>query len=234
MNNEIKNFLINTFGLIIAIGIIFFFIIYFLLYAVKPTTALQETITLIISLLSVLTTSGAAIIAARLFNRWEDSQTGINRSDLSKNLMSSMCKLISYLEFYKQKASLKFNVYKIEIRAEMAYSFVRSLESIPEESQRLRTSFHKELDAHIQQFEIDLKMYEKTFNHDFNLDLSKLDIYRGAIGGMLRELSESQPVDRIKKMKDYVEISEMNCNYAVFDPLMKELRRNINIKDELN
>ncbi|MGR2670818.1 hypothetical protein ACUXVT_06020 [Acinetobacter soli] len=234
MNNEIKNFLINTFGLIIVIGIIFFFLIYYLLYEVKATTALQDTITLIIALLSVLTTSGAAIIAARLFNRWEDSQTGINKSDLSKNLMSSMCKLISYLEFYNQKASIQFKLYKIEISPEMANSFLKSLESIPEESQKLRANFHKDLEVHTQQFEIDLKMYEKTFNQEFKLDLGEIDCYRAAIGGMLRDLGESQPVNKIELIMKHMKFCEKNCNYAVFDPLMSELRKNINIKEEVN
>lgn len=83
MNEDIKKNLINTFGRISYLFVIFFFFIYILYLHNEVPEALKEAWSASLSFLSVLATLGAAYIASKLFNDWKDAH--------NKNINSQLC-----------------------------------------------------------------------------------------------------------------------------------------------
>ncbi|MFW1635441.1 hypothetical protein [Acinetobacter oleivorans] len=100
MNQETKSLLIDICGWIISINTIFFFFILWLYSYNGIDNPLKEAWSLTISLLSASTTIGAAIIAASLFNHWKDSQTGVNRSELAKNIQINLIELKNLCDYH--------------------------------------------------------------------------------------------------------------------------------------
>lgn len=74
MNSEIKTRLINTFGTISYLIVIFFFFTLILFMHNDVEDALKESWVASIYFLSVLATLGAAYIASSLFNDWREQQ----------------------------------------------------------------------------------------------------------------------------------------------------------------
>lgn len=70
MNKDIKSLLINTFGTISCLLVIFFFVTYILFSHNGVQDALKESWSASLAFFSVLATLGAAVIAAYLFNDW--------------------------------------------------------------------------------------------------------------------------------------------------------------------
>lgn len=78
MNKDIKSLLVNTFGTILCLLVIFFFVTYILFLHNGVQGALKESWSASLTFFSVLATLGAAVIAAYLFNDWRtqaDHQT---------------------------------------------------------------------------------------------------------------------------------------------------------------
>lgn len=72
MTPKIKSLLINTFGTISYLIVIFFFVTFILFLHNDVEESLKESWSVSVSFLSVLATLGTAIIAANLFNDWRD------------------------------------------------------------------------------------------------------------------------------------------------------------------
>ncbi|ENW33965.1 hypothetical protein [Acinetobacter baumannii] len=90
MNQKIKVILIDTFGWITSICIIFFFFTLWLYSYNDIESPLKEAWSLTISLLSALATLGAAIIAAKLFNDWREQEEYNQRStQINKVIMNA-------------------------------------------------------------------------------------------------------------------------------------------------
>jgi hypothetical protein len=85
MNADIKRTLIDTFGRISYLFVIFFFFIYIIFLHNDVPEALKEACSASLSFLSVLATLGAACIATRLYNDWKD--------EFNKNTESEYLKL---------------------------------------------------------------------------------------------------------------------------------------------
>ncbi|WP_267581518.1 hypothetical protein [Acinetobacter pittii] len=100
MNQETKSLLIDVCGWIISISIIFFFFTLWLYSYNGIDDPLKEAWSLTISLLSAFATIGAAIVAASLFNHWKDSQTGVNRSELAKNIQINLIELKNLCDYH--------------------------------------------------------------------------------------------------------------------------------------
>ncbi|RDF51892.1 hypothetical protein DWA18_17095, partial [Acinetobacter baumannii] len=90
MNQKIKAILIDTFGWIASICIMFFFFTLWLYSYNGIESPLKEAWSLTISVLSALATLGAAIIAAKLFNDWrEQEQYNQKSSQINKVIMNA-------------------------------------------------------------------------------------------------------------------------------------------------
>lgn len=71
MSTDIKSLLIRVCGTISYLIVIFFFVTFILFLHNDVKDALKEAWSVSVSFLSVLSTLGAAIIAANLFNDWK-------------------------------------------------------------------------------------------------------------------------------------------------------------------
>lgn len=85
MNENIKRMLVDAFGRITYLSVIFFFFIYILYIQNDVVEPLKEAWTASLSFLSVLATLGAAYIASRLFNDWREQPKLEIKLKLNKN-----------------------------------------------------------------------------------------------------------------------------------------------------
>lgn len=85
MNNDIKKTLINTFGRISYLTVIFFLFTFILFIQNDVNDPLKESWIAGISFLSVLSTLGAAYIASSLFNDWREQPKLEIKIKLNKN-----------------------------------------------------------------------------------------------------------------------------------------------------
>ncbi|EMN9115385.1 MULTISPECIES: hypothetical protein [Acinetobacter] len=230
MNSKIKVLLIDTIGWITSICIIFFFFTLWLYSYNQIDNPLKEAWSLTVSILSALATIGAAIIAANLFNDWRESQTGINRSELAKNTQTSLYKLVSYLDYYHQYVMTQKHIFIAKSFPEISQNFIDQAEKIANECEERRSIFRNECEELYKQFLIDLKIYEKTFDTDLNLDLSRIRYYRGSIGGMLRDLSQSKSVFELNRMTNHMKTSKKLFNKEILDIVNSEMSQYINLK----
>lgn len=230
MNQRIKVLLIDTCGWIISICIIFFFFTLWLYSYNDIDQPLKEAWSLTISMLSALATIGAAIIAAMLFNDWRESQTGINRSDFARNTQTSLYNLASHLDYYHEFVKTRKALWCGKDFPDVSQNFIDQAEKIPKECAEIRNIFRSECEELYKQFLIDLRIYEKTFDSDLNLDLSKILYYRGIIGGMLRDLSEAKSACELNKMTSFLKNSEKSFNKEILDIVTAEMSQYINLK----
>nr|EKW7309797.1 hypothetical protein [Acinetobacter baumannii]EMB4108976.1 hypothetical protein [Acinetobacter baumannii] len=226
----IKVLLIDTIGWITSICIIFFFFTLWLYSYNQIDNPLKEAWSLMVSILSALATIGAAIIAASLFNDWRDSQTGLNRSELARNTQTSLYKLVSYLDYYHKYVMTQKHLWNSKNFPEISKNLIDQAEKIPNECEERRSIFRNECEELYKQFLIDLKIYEKTFDSDLNLDLDRIRHYRGCIGGMLRDLSQSKSAFELNAMTNHLKNSEKLFNKEILDIVTSEMSQYINLK----
>lgn len=94
MRNDIRIFLIDTCGWIISISIIVFFFTLWIFSYNSVDSSLKEAWSITFSALSALTTFGAAIIAAYLFNDWKEQETIIFKRNLAYTIFNDMVLLL--------------------------------------------------------------------------------------------------------------------------------------------
>lgn len=83
MKNEIRSLLINTCGWIVTISVVVFFFTLWLFSYNDVEQSLKESWAITFSALSALTTIGAAVIAAYLFNDWKEQHNKQVQNNLS-------------------------------------------------------------------------------------------------------------------------------------------------------
>lgn len=97
MNSEIKTRLINTFGTISYLIVIFFFITLILYMESDVKDAIKEAWGSSIGFLSVLATLGAAYIASSLFNDWREQENTIFKRNLAHTIFNDMSELLGMM-----------------------------------------------------------------------------------------------------------------------------------------
>ncbi|EHU1450427.1 TPA: hypothetical protein RHI02_003617 [Acinetobacter baumannii] len=204
-----------------------FGILYFYWGSLKAS---QDAISTTVSLFGVIGTLGSASIAAYLFNDWRDNQTGINRSELAKNTQTSLYKLVGYLDYYHEFVTTQKTLWVGKNYPDVSQSFIDQAEKIPQECEVKRSIFRNECEELYKQFMIDLRIYEKTFDIELNLDISKVRYYRGSIGGMLRDLSQSKSEFELNKMTSHLKNSEKLFKENIVNIVTAEMSQYINLK----
>ncbi|MDV7585630.1 hypothetical protein [Acinetobacter baumannii] len=225
----------NAFSIsIFVIGIILVFLIFsifgILYFYWGSIKAIQDAISTTVSVFGVIGTLGSASIAAYLFNDWRDNQTGINRSELAKNTQTSLYKLASYLNYYHDFVMTQKALWSGKNLPDVSQSFIDQAEKIPEECEEKRSIFHNECEELYKQFMIDLMIYEKTFDSNLNLELDRIRYYRGSIGGMLRDLSQSKSVFELNSMTSQMKNSKKLFEEKILDIVTSEMSQYINLK----
>lgn len=214
-----------------VVFIIFCFASAWILFEFKgSSTSLKDTWSIVSSLFGGAATLVAAYIASLLFNDWRELQTGINRSDLAKNTQLSLHRLISYLDYYHNLVINKKGVLNATSIPNISKIFIDQAENIPKECEALRSSFHAEYEELYKQFHIDLMIYENTFQSGLEVDLDRVLYYRGTIGGMLRDLSQSKPNNELNQMVSQMINSKNYFEENVVEPITHEMSKYINIK----
>ncbi|MDI1225220.1 hypothetical protein [Acinetobacter sp.] len=122
MNADIKKTLSNTFGIILCLGVIFFFFIYILYLHNEVHEALKEAWTVSLSLLSVLATLGAAYIASSLFNDWK---TEFNKNTENEYLKSAL-NLIREIHIIEKQCRIALELSDFSLK----YGILKSLDNI--------------------------------------------------------------------------------------------------------
>lgn len=94
MKNEIRSLLIDTCGWIATIIVVVFFFTLWLFSYNNVESTLKEAWSITFSALSALTTFGAAIVAAYLFNDWKEQESIIFKRNLAYTIFNDMVLLL--------------------------------------------------------------------------------------------------------------------------------------------
>ncbi|MCU4319381.1 hypothetical protein KTH44_09595 [Acinetobacter bereziniae] len=109
MNEDIKRMLIDAFGRIIYLSVIFFFFIYILYLHNEVVEPLKESFSASLSLFSVLATLAAAFIASSLFNDWKAQHDKNIESDSALEIMKIVIKCKTEMRKIYSNIKLKDN-----------------------------------------------------------------------------------------------------------------------------
>ncbi|MEG1695796.1 MAG: hypothetical protein RRZ32_00470 [Acinetobacter sp.] len=118
MNKDIKSLLINTFGTIFCLWVIFFFVTYILFLHNGVQGALKESWSASLTFFSVLATLGAAVIAAYLFNDWKIQHNKTVEKEMAWNVIQKFDIADTHIAQFKD--SFYFFKYRFNFLLEMS------------------------------------------------------------------------------------------------------------------
>lgn len=229
MKNEILRFIIDVCGYIASIIIIFFFFTLWLYSYNSIDDALKNSWEVSSSIFSALATLGSAVIAAKLFNNWKESQTGINRSELSKKILSDMIELKEYCDYHYEDTRMELIFYRNndEISEE-------NLSALKKYYIERRFEFISEYERISKCLILNIRTYEYAFNIEL-IHQMETDLFHGyktliiIIYGML---SERQPKDEILHFhKTHFKEEKDRFKEEYFEKIIKETKKYVNLTD---
>lgn len=116
MNKEIKTTIINTFGTISYLVVIFFFITLILFTHNNVNDALKESWTASLSFMSVLSTLGAAYIASKLFNDWKIQQNHSTQKEFIHDINNQYKDIVSYVTENVENMHKMVSIYNSQLQ----------------------------------------------------------------------------------------------------------------------
>lgn len=229
MKNEILRFIIDVCGYIASIIIIFFFFTLWLYSYNSIDDALKNSWEVSSSIFSALATLGSAVIAAKLFNNWKESQTGINRSELSKKILSDMIELKEYCDYHYEhtRMELIFSRNNDEISEEdfvalKKYYIERRLEFISEYERISKCLI------------LNIRTYEYAFNIELihQMETKLFHGYKTLIIIIYGMLSERKPKDEILHFHNtHFKEEKDRFKEEYFEKIIKETKKYVNLTD---
>ncbi|KAF1013052.1 MAG: hypothetical protein GAK29_04780 [Acinetobacter bereziniae] len=135
MNTDIKRTLVDTFGRISYLFVIFFFFIYTLYLHNEVPEALKEALSASLSFLSVLATLGAAYIASKLFNDWKEQEEYNHK----KESINKVIEISETLNKLLNSMNLPFAMFAVKnmSKTEFFNFLIRSYSKINEENSNI-------------------------------------------------------------------------------------------------
>lgn len=229
MKNEIKRFLIDVCGSIVFILVIFFFFTLWLYSYNDIEDALKNSWDVSISFFSAIATLGAAVIAAKLFNNWKESQTGINRSELSKKILSDMIELKEYCDYHYEHTRMEIIFYSNndEISAE-------DLAALKKYYIERRFEFISEYERISKCLILNIRTYEYAFNIELihQMETKLFHGYKTLIIIIYGMLSERKPKDEILYFhKTQMKEEKDRFKVEYFEKIIKETKKYVNLTD---
>jgi hypothetical protein len=223
MNSEIKTRLINTFGTISYLIVIFFFFTLILFMHNDVEDALKESWVASIYFLSVLATLGAAYIASSLFNDWKDEQEHQNKLRLINlcfnsvhsytKSINSIAYLISSSKIQAKKTlslqplvndEIKFKLLD-QLEQDMQKVFIKKLE-IYEAAGELKKNLKRLYEYSNTEYK-EIPLLNKNLHYKFiNID-NLLEIHLYANNVSLNEIINNyqEALYQIRLLKDFID-----------------------------
>ncbi|WP_151752521.1 hypothetical protein [Acinetobacter bereziniae] len=195
----------------------------------SSSSSLKDSLSIATGIFGGVATLAAAYIATHLYEDWRVSQTAINRAELAKNTQLSLYSLVCLCTFYYKLAFSKKAVLNGVDSPGISEDFKTRAKLMPWECHVLKNEFKKEFDVLFKQFELSLLMYERSFNMQFKVDQSYLDNYRFAIGGVLRDLSQSKSKSEINLMAAHMHKMQLEFEEHFVKKITAETAKHINI-----
>ncbi|MRT38797.1 hypothetical protein GJV03_16635 [Acinetobacter sp. RIT698] len=190
---------------------------------------LKESLSITASFFGGFSTLVAAYIATHLYEDWRVSQTAINRAELAKNTQLSLYSLVCLCTFYYKLAFNKKAILNGVDLPGINEDFKNRAKLLPWECHVLKNEFKNEFDVLFKKFELSLLMYERSFDMQFKVDQSHLDNYRFAIGGVLRDLSQSKSKSEINLMAAHMNKMQSEFEEHFVKKITAETSKHINI-----
>ncbi|WP_288421043.1 hypothetical protein [uncultured Acinetobacter sp.] len=176
MKKETKIFLIYTCVYIISISILVFFSTLWLYSYNNINDALKESWTIAFSCISALTTIGAAIIAAYLFNDWRDQHNKQVQNSLALQVFSAFSIFEKNLREFSLYLSHLENLRSSYDNYEMTWDLINRNEeiiyirNIQSKKDEMDLNFYALIDQlrNFYVFSNDLKQYEESYNRYYD------------------------------------------------------------------
>ena len=234
MDKDIKKFLVGICGGLTTITVCFFFLVYFIFFELKNTSAFKDAMDLSISFFSAIATLGAAIIAAKLFETWKDTQSSSNRSELAKNIQMLLLRLKNLCDKNFETAMIftEMNEYICNPpdNTPLSPSIVTRHENerltLQEKNNNLKQEYKEILDL----LRNNIEMYRINYE-DLNInDISIFEFngYQMAISGLLAYNFSNESPESINTLKINLENRRKHFINAFFNPILDKTSPYIN------
>ncbi|ENU23492.1 hypothetical protein F993_01645 [Acinetobacter proteolyticus] len=234
MDKDIKKFLKDTCVYIVTMTVIFFCIIFLIMFYQQNESAFKDAMDLCISFFSALATLGAAIIAAKLFETWKDTQSSSNRSELAKNIQIHLLRLKKLCDKNFETAIIftKTNEYIRNPPADAPLSPSKILEhenerlTLQDKNNILKQEYNEILDL----LRSSIDMYKFNYE-DLNLNddsIFEFNGYQRLISGLLTYNFNNESAESIDNFKILLKDSKKYFEDNFFDPILDKTSPYIN------
>jgi len=231
MNQETKFLLINVCGWIISISIIFFFFIHWLYSYNQIDEPLKEAWSLTISMLSALTTIGAAIIAASLFNHWKDSQTGVNRSELAKNIQINLIELKNLCDYHLSMLSADIVLDKAKEDPNISKDFISRRNERYSLYKVEKNDFKTEYSKQLKNLILSIRVYESIFSIILlpEQETFNFNSYSYHIAAIYTSLENQDEYDRLRHIERVTQKLKLDMENIYMKIITDETSKYINL-----
>lgn len=221
----------------LVISFTFLFITFFIFYKFSwDVNAAKDALSTTGSYFGAVATLGAAIVAAYLFNDWRIVQRAQSKSDISKQIITSLIKLKSDADKYHANAQHYVNAYEQrndqDISQERKNKIIEFIQNSPSEKDLYDTNLEVNL---INFFEL-LDLYEAIFNENLLNENDRefnFKVYFFTINGLF-SLILSGDEEKIKLCSNTCNLSKSDFEHKFYRPIINSLKTNITLQNDLN
>lgn len=228
MSKDIKCFIIDAIGYIVTLSVIFYFIILTLYSINNINETLKETFSLTLNFFSALTTITTAIIAAKLFNHWKDSQTGLNRSDLCKNILSDLIELKDHCDY--KTTQLKLDLFFEKNNQNNSKEYINQKKEFYIDS---KINFQQKYMDISKSLFLNLKIYENSFDKEIinKNEIGLFHYYQINIISLMSKFSENESYNELNLKYNILIDSKHTFERDYYNAIIYETKKYINFTD---
>ncbi len=181
-------------------------------------------------------TLGAAVVAAYLFNDWRIAQHAQSKSEISKQVISSLIKLKSDADKYHSIAQFYVKAYKQKLDKDISQEYVRMNIRNAQESQKEKDQYDANLELNLINFYELLDLYEAVFNETLLNENDRefnFKAYFFTINGLFSLIIKGDEKN-IKHCSETTHILKSDFEKKFYMPIINSLKENITLQSDLN
>lgn len=229
INKLVSTIILGTsFSMILLFGLIFY-----MYFDAKSgyTSALKESFSITASFFGGVTTLVAAYVAAKLFNDWSESQTGVNRSELAKSIHIALIELKILCDYYYEMISIDILLDEAVNDPEISQDFKKRRIERNGQYQTDRDSFKDEYKKKFNKLKINIKTYETIFSVRLlpEEDDFYFNSYSFHIAGLYSFIQRAESLEKLKEFKKFAYTEKLKFEKKYMSNILEETSKFINL-----
>ncbi|ENX34876.1 hypothetical protein F889_01516 [Acinetobacter colistiniresistens] len=179
---------------------------------------------------------GAAVIAAYLFNDWRIVQHAQSKSDISKQLLTSLIKLKSDADKSHSYTQFYVKAYKQKNDQQIKQEYKNKNIQEAQESKNEKDLYDTNLEINLINFFESLDLYEAIFNETLLKESDRELNFRAyffSINGLFSQLinGDEKNIEIISKV---VNSLKLDFEKKFYTPIINSLKKNITLRNDSN